>query len=113
MHPSATAIGLGVMIALFALYEIVTPKPDIRTYDSAPPEVRNILDIHDVRAMCMGHTHRPGWSWDEKGLCGNSGSWCPAFTDQERTKPVLDQPAVLASHERSEHGAASTEAFTG
>src|SRR5690606_25753473 len=37
---------LGGAAALFAVYERLTPKPDLRTYDAAPPEVRQVLDIH-------------------------------------------------------------------
>jgi hypothetical protein len=100
---SALAFGLygalvaaGVVAALVAVYEVVTPKPDIRTYDSAPPEVLGLLDIHGVRALCFGHTHRPFGHWDEAGrLHGNSGSWCPAFFDQACTRPVLERRPVL------------------
>lgn len=104
----------GALFALFVLYELITPKPDLRTYDSAPPEVRNLWHIHDAVAICMGHTHRPFSHWEEsvdplttdheadprraRSLAltgfhrfhGNSGSWCPAFHDQACTRPVLD-----------------------
>ncbi len=89
------AIVSAVLAALFVVYELVTPKPDIRTYDSAPPTVLNLFDIHRVRAICMGHTHRPFARFSEKGLYANSGSWCPAFHDQECTKPVLERRPVL------------------
>jgi UDP-2,3-diacylglucosamine pyrophosphatase LpxH len=84
------AIVAGLLVAAFVVYELVTPKPDIRTYDMAPPTVKQIFDIHGVRAMCMGHTHRPVGSWENGKFWGNSGSWCPAFVDTECTKPVLD-----------------------
>lgn len=88
------------LLLLFIVYEVVTPKPDIRTYDSAPPEVRGIFWIHGVRAICMGHTHRPFSVWDDEGFYGNSGSWCPAFKDQECTRPVLDgRPFLLLTSE--------------
>jgi len=83
-------ITAGVLLALFVLYEIVTPKPDLRTYDSAPPTVRNLWDIHDAAAICMGHTHRPFSLWEEGRYYGNSGSWCPAFRDQSCKEPVLE-----------------------
>ena len=90
---------LGALIVLFALYEIITPKPDIRTYDSAPPEVKGLFEIHDARAVCLGHTHRPYGEWEERGghlrFYGNSGSWCPAFHDQDCTRPVLTKRPVL------------------
>ena len=86
---TVTAVIGGVLVAAFAVYEIMTPKPDIRTYDSAPPTVKQIFDIHGVRAMCLGHTHRPVGTWDDDKFWGNSGSWCPAFVDRECTKPVL------------------------
>ena len=86
---TVTAVVAGVLVLGFATYEIVTPKPDIRTYDSAPPTVKKIFDIHGVRAMCMGHTHRPVGTWTDDKFWGNSGSWCPAFVDRECTKPVL------------------------
>ena len=91
----AALIAAGVEIALFVLYEIVTPKPDIRTYDSAPPSVLRLLDIHGVRAICMGHTHRPFARFLPEGLYANSGSWCPAFEDQLCTRPVLEARPVL------------------
>lgn len=69
---------------------MVTPKPDIRTYDSAPPTVKQIFEIHGVKAMCMGHTHRPNGTWEGGRFSGNSGSWCPAFVDRDCTVPVLD-----------------------
>jgi UDP-2,3-diacylglucosamine pyrophosphatase LpxH len=90
---------LGALIALFVLYEVIVPKPDIRTYDSAPPEVKGLFEIHGARAVCLGHTHRPYGEWEERGgllrFYGNSGSWCPAFHDQDCTKPVLDARPVL------------------
>lgn len=82
-------VAAAVMIALFAAYEILTPKPDLRTYDSAPPEVKNLWHIHDAVAICMGHTHRPFSHWEPQGFYGNSGSWCPAFHDEACQKPVL------------------------
>jgi len=95
---STTATGIvgGVLVAAFAVYEVVTPKPDIRTYDSAPPTVKQIYEIHQVRAMCLGHTHRPIGTWsDDDRFWGNSGSWCPAFVDRECTKPVLEARPFL------------------
>ena len=89
------AIVLAALAALFVVYELVTPKPDIRTYDSAPESVLRLFDIHGVRAICMGHTHRPFARFTDKGLYANSGSWCPAFADQLCTKPVLDGRPVL------------------
>lgn len=94
------AIALGVLAVLIAIYEVFMPKPDIRTYDSAPPTVKKIFDIHGARAICMGHTHRPWGVWDEdpaKGprFHGNSGSWCPAFHDKECTEPVLARRPLL------------------
>ncbi|MBK8252688.1 MAG: metallophosphoesterase [Polyangiaceae bacterium] len=80
----------GALFVLFILYEIVTPKPDLRTYDSAPPTVKRLWDIHNARAICMGHTHRPFSIWEEGHFYGNSGAWCPAFRDQACTEPVLD-----------------------
>jgi len=85
-----------VFVAAFTAYEVLMPKPDIRTYDSAPPSVRRLLDIHDARAMCMGHTHRPFGVWGDDGrFSGNSGSWGPAFKDQLCTQPVLDGRPLL------------------
>lgn len=91
----AALIALGVEAALFTIYEVLTPKPDVRTYDSAPDTVLNLLDIHQVRAICMGHTHRPFTRFTDKGLYANSGAWCPAFEDQMCTKPVLDGRPIL------------------
>lgn len=91
----AAAIVLGAFALLFVVYELVTPKPDIRTYDSAPDSVLRLFDIHGVRAICMGHTHRPFARFTDKGMYANSGSWCPAFEDQLCTKPVLDGRPIL------------------
>ncbi len=86
----------GTLASLFALYEVLTPKPDLRTYDSAPPEVRNLWHIHNAIAICMGHTHRPFSHWENGHYYGNSGSWCPAFHDHECTRPVLaDRPFLM------------------
>ncbi|MBX3222332.1 MAG: hypothetical protein KF795_17565 [Labilithrix sp.] len=99
----ASAIAAAVIVGLFVVYELVTPKPDIRTYDSAPPTVLRLFDIHGVRAICMGHTHRPFARFTDKGLYANSGSWCPAFEDQQCTKPVLDgRPVLWLTTERLE-----------
>ncbi len=100
--PAAAA--LGVMVTAFAVYEWRTPKPDIRTYDSAPPAVKALLDIHEARALCMGHTHRPFGTWESGRFHGNSGSWCPAFLDQACTRPVLEKgrPLLLLTSEGDE-----------
>jgi UDP-2,3-diacylglucosamine pyrophosphatase LpxH len=95
---------LGAMAALVVLYEIFVPKPDIRTYDSAPPAVKRLFEIHQVRALCMGHTHRPSGVWEDRGgelkFHGNSGSWSPAFRDQQCTQPVLPaRPLLLLTSE--------------
>jgi hypothetical protein len=90
------AIAAGALAVLFTIYEVLMPKPDIRTYDSAPAHVKQLLDIHDARAMCFGHTHRPFEEWDERGrLYGNSGTWCPAFKDAACTIPVLTRRPLL------------------
>jgi len=105
--PRTTLVALAAMVAAFVLYELFVPKPDVRTYDSAPPEVLAIFDIHDVRAICMGHTHRPFGRWLEKGrFHGNSGSWSPAFRDAMCTEPVLDgRPVLMLTTEGDElHG---------
>jgi UDP-2,3-diacylglucosamine pyrophosphatase LpxH len=105
--PLVAAATFAVLAAAFVAYELVTPKPDIRTYDSAPPEVRGLLEIHDVRAMCMGHTHRPFGRWGDDGrFWGNSGSWAPAFLDMECTQPVLPaRPALMLVSEGDDlHG---------
>ncbi|MEZ4300860.1 MAG: metallophosphoesterase [Polyangiaceae bacterium] len=88
--PRGALYTAGALVALFILYEIVTPKPDLRTYDSAPPTVLELWDIHKAGAICMGHTHRPFSRWEAGRFYGNSGSWCPAFRDQACTVPVLD-----------------------
>ena len=80
----------GALLPVVAAYELLVPKPDLRTYDSAPPTVRTLWDIHGAAAICMGHTHRPFSLWEGGRYYGNSGSWCPAFTDQACTRPVLD-----------------------
>jgi UDP-2,3-diacylglucosamine pyrophosphatase LpxH len=87
-----------------SLYELIVPKPDIRTYDSAPPTVKQLFDIHRAKAICMGHTHRPFSIWEEgpagPRFHGNSGSWCPAFLDQLCTQKVLPaRPLLLLSSE--------------
>ncbi len=123
-------IATGSLVGLFSLYEVVTPKPDLRTNDSAPPEVRTLWHIHDAVAICMGHTHRPFSHWEESvdpvttapsldprrarllalsgyhRFHGNSGSWCPAFHDQACTRPVLDgRPfLMLWTDARGMHG---------
>jgi UDP-2,3-diacylglucosamine pyrophosphatase LpxH len=92
------ALGVGtlaVLLALFVIYEVLTPKPDIRTYDSAPPSVLALFDIHGVRAICMGHTHRPFVRFVDAGMYANSGAWCPAYVDAECTKRVLDRRPLL------------------
>lgn len=87
---------LGALVVAFVVYEIATPKPDIRTYDSAPEEVRGLLDIHEARAMCTGHTHRAFGRWGDDGrFWGNSGSWAPAFRDAECKEPVHDRRPLL------------------
>ena len=86
---SAAIAALGAALGVVA-YEVLTPKPDVRTYDSAPLRVHGLFDIHNVRAIAMGHTHRPFGDWKNGRFSGNSGTWCPAFIDVECTKPVLD-----------------------
>ncbi len=86
--------------ALVAVYERATPKPDLRSYDRAPGAVRQIFAIHGVRAVCLGHTHRPSGVWEGHGeraprFLGNSGAWCPAFRDPLCTEPVLPRRPLL------------------
>ncbi len=97
---------LGVCGLLFAVYEALTPKPELRDYDAAPPSVEKIFEIHDVRAICLGHTHRPSGKFREDGrFIGNSGAWCPAFEDKECTKPVLSgRPLLLLTSEGEAFG---------
>ena len=103
-------IAIGALVVALAIYEIVTPKPDIRTYDSAPPTVKQLFEIHGARALCMGHTHRPWGVWDdtsgEPRFHGNSGAWCPAFRDVTCTEPVLPRrPLLLLTSEGDDlHG---------
>ena len=99
-------IAAGALVGLFITYEILTPKPDLRTYDSAPPEVKNLWHIHGAVAICMGHTHRPFSHWEREGFYGNSGSWCPAFHDEACERPVLDgRPfLMLWTHDGDVHG---------
>ncbi|MFO0760393.1 MAG: hypothetical protein U0359_28180 [Byssovorax sp.] len=103
-------VTLGAVAALILAYELIVPKPDIRTYDSAPPTVKQLFEIHRAKAICMGHTHRPFSIWEEgaKGprFYGNSGSWCPAFLDHACTQRVLPKrPLLLLTSEDGElHG---------
>jgi UDP-2,3-diacylglucosamine pyrophosphatase LpxH len=94
----AAAVALLAALAAVVAYELGTPKPDLRTYDSAPPGVRELFAIHGARAVCMGHTHRPFGHWEGEApprFWGNSGSWCPAFRDQLCTDPVLTRRPLL------------------
>jgi UDP-2,3-diacylglucosamine pyrophosphatase LpxH len=93
-----------IAIALFVGYEVKTPKPDIRTYDSTTDRARELYEVHHVRAICLGHTHRPYGIWDERGrFWGNSGSWCPAFRDAECTEKVLaERPVLILTSEGDE-----------
>ncbi|APR85482.1 Hypothetical protein A7982_10831 [Minicystis rosea] len=99
------AAGIVLILALsaVAVYELVVPKPDLRSYDTAPSSVKELFAIHGVRAVCMGHTHRPFGHWEgDETPCfrGNSGSWCPAFRDQRCTEPVLaKRPLLLLTSE--------------
>jgi UDP-2,3-diacylglucosamine pyrophosphatase LpxH len=87
---------LGVCVLLFLLYERLVPKPELRAYDANPPRVEQLFAIHGVRAVCLGHTHRPYAKWQEGRVLANSGTWCPAFQDLECTKPVLpERPCIL------------------
>jgi hypothetical protein len=102
---------LGVALGLVGVYERCTPKPDLRSYDAAPPRVAELFDIHGARAVCMGHTHRPFGHWYEgpdgrPRFRGNSGAWCPAFHDALCTQPVLPaRPLLLLTSEGDElHG---------
>lgn len=93
------ALAAAGLAALTAAYEIRTPKPDLRTYDTAPSGVKDLFAIHGARAVVMGHTHRPSGRWEEGDpprFWGNSGSWCPAFRDQLCTDPVhAPRPLIL------------------
>lgn len=86
---------VGAAACGLAAYEVLTPKPDLRTYDSPPSSIERLFDIHDVRAVCLGHTHRPTGSWKNGRFFGNSGTWCPAFHDATCTRPVLEARPLL------------------
>jgi UDP-2,3-diacylglucosamine pyrophosphatase LpxH len=91
-------VALAAAAAGIAVYEHATPKPDLRTYDSTPRAAEQLFAIHGVRAVCLGHTHRPSGVWeggDEPRFSGNSGAWCPAFRDQLCQEPVFPRRPLL------------------
>ena len=80
---------------LWTLYELLVPKPDIRSYDSPPSDIDRLFEVHGVRALCLGHTHRPSARWEGGRFRGNSGSWSPAYRDAACTVAVLDGRPLL------------------
>lgn len=91
---------LALWVGLFFAYERFVPKPELRAYDAAPPRVEQLFAIHGVRAVCLGHTHRPYAKWLDDKVLANSGTWCPAFQDLACTKPVLaERPCLVFTTE--------------
>jgi UDP-2,3-diacylglucosamine pyrophosphatase LpxH len=95
LGPRRAAAAAAALALAFLGYEALVPKPDLASFDAPPPGVRALFDIHGVRALCFGHTHRPFGRWEGERFQGNSGSWAPAFRDpaclepSHRARPVL------------------------
>ncbi len=86
---------LGVAAAAIATYERAVPPPSPESHVSAPVESAQLFSIHGVRAVCLGHTHRPSGVWEGERFLGNSGAWCPAFHDRLCHEPVLPRRPLL------------------
>ena len=96
-------IALGAAAAAVAVYEEAVPPPSPESHVSTPREVAQLFTIHGVRAVCLGHTHRPTGVWEGPRFLGNSGAWCPAFHDPLCREPVFPRrPLLLLTREGGE-----------
>jgi hypothetical protein len=93
--PRRGATVTGALALAFAGYETLVPKPAVESLEAPPPGVRALFEIHRVRALCFGHTHRPFGVWEGDRFHGNSGSWAPAFRDAECLEPMARARPVL------------------
>jgi hypothetical protein len=93
--PRPAFLSLGAAAAAVAGYERATPPPSPDSHIASPHAAAALFAIHGVRAVCLGHTHRPAGVWEGGRFLGNSGAWCPAFNDPHCTLPVLSRRPLL------------------
>lgn len=89
-------LGVALGPALFALYELLTPKPTLDdTWRSVQQKVRQVGQIHGASAVIFGHTHLSAARWESGVFWGNSGSWSAAFHDIACTQPFEPARPVI------------------
>ncbi|MCS6898647.1 MAG: metallophosphoesterase [Myxococcales bacterium] len=89
-------LGAALGPALFASYELLTPKPTLdETWRSVQQRVRQVARIHGASAVIFGHTHHSDARWEEGVFHGNSGSWSAAFLDIACTRPLESARPVI------------------
>jgi UDP-2,3-diacylglucosamine pyrophosphatase LpxH len=85
-HP---LLGAALGPALFAGYELFTPKPTLdETWRAVQRKARQVAEIQGASAVVFGHTHHSEARWEDGVFYGNSGSWSAAFLDIACTRPL-------------------------
>lgn len=106
--PHRFAAGALIGLALFVVYEIMTPKIRVRDrWQKVDERAVDVARVHGARAIVFGHTHHPHASWEGDLFVANAGSWSASYLDVECTQPVFpERPLVWlkADGERIEGG---------
>lgn len=93
--PKELSPGALAGVALFVLYEIVTPKVRVRErWEKVDERASDVARVHGARAIVFGHTHHPHASWKSL-FVANAGSWSASFFDIECTRPVFPERPLV------------------
>lgn len=95
--PQRFAAGALAGLALFVLYELVTPKVRVRDrWQKVDERAADVARVHGARAIVFGHTHHPHASWQQGSLfIANSGSWSASYYDVECSRPVFPERPLV------------------
>ncbi len=94
--PWPTELLGALSFAVFALYEIVTPKwPAAYRWNAVSEKSPNVAAIYNAKAIVFGHTHHPFAHIDNGIFVANSGSLSSMYFDEECMQPVFPQKPLV------------------
>jgi len=112
--PQRFAAGALAGVAMFVVYEIVTPKLRVRDrWQDVDERAADVARVHGARAIVFGHTHHPHASWEGDLFVGNAGSWSASFLDIECSQPVFPERPLVWLKANGEEVEGGLVAWTG